>query len=107
MTNSSLLVSRAGATTLAEVTALGLPAILIPSPYVTNDHQTKNAQSLVTVGAAEMLKDQELTEELLVDKVDKIMEDEQRRKQMSMASKQLGIPDASKRLYKLAQSLIR
>ena len=46
MANSDLLIGRAGATSIAEFTALGLPAILIPSPYVTNDHQTKNAQKL-------------------------------------------------------------
>lgn len=46
------IVGRAGATSLAEITALGIPTILIPSPYVTNDHQTKNAMSLVNKDAA-------------------------------------------------------
>ncbi len=56
MAASDLLVGRAGATSIAELTALGLPAILIPSPYVTNDHQTKNAMSLVHAHAAKMIK---------------------------------------------------
>ena len=49
MANTDLMVGRAGATSIAEFTALGLPAILIPSPYVTNDHQTKTRKSLVKV----------------------------------------------------------
>ena len=73
MANTDLMVGRAGATSIAEFTALGLPAILIPSPYVTNDHQTKNAQSLVKVGAVEMIPDAELTGARLVAAIDDIL----------------------------------
>ncbi|MGM0123697.1 undecaprenyldiphospho-muramoylpentapeptide beta-N-acetylglucosaminyltransferase [Enterococcus sp. AZ194] len=106
MVNSTLLVGRAGATSIAEFTALGLPAILIPSPYVTNDHQTKNAQSLVNVGAVEMIADAELTGEKLVAVVDSIMNDETKQKAMAQASKKEGIPDAAKRLYNMVKEII-
>lgn len=106
MANCDLLVGRAGATSIAEFTGLGLPAILVPSPYVTNDHQTKNAVSLVNAGAAAMIKDSELTEDNLVATVDKIMADEALLKEMAIRSKAQGIPDASKRLYDLVQSII-
>ncbi|WP_207941719.1 undecaprenyldiphospho-muramoylpentapeptide beta-N-acetylglucosaminyltransferase [Enterococcus sp. DIV2402] len=106
MVNCDLLIGRAGATSIAEFTGLGLPAILIPSPYVTNDHQTKNAMSLVHAGAVKMIKDSELTAENLVVTVDEIMNDEVLRKQMAEASKEQGITDASERLYQLVQSLI-
>lgn len=82
-----LMVGRAGATSIAEFTALGLPAILIPSPYVTNDHQTKNAESLVKSGAVEMIADKELTGQNLVDTIDAILLDESRRQSMAEASK--------------------
>ncbi|AUB52073.1 undecaprenyldiphospho-muramoylpentapeptide beta-N-acetylglucosaminyltransferase [Enterococcus mundtii] len=106
MAASDLLVGRAGATSIAELTALGLPAILIPSPYVTNDHQTKNAMSLVRVGAAKMIADGELDGDSLGAAINEIMTDETLQKSMSTASKTLGIPDASERLYQLAKSLI-
>lgn len=106
MAASDLLVGRAGATSIAELTALGLPAILIPSPYVTNDHQTKNAMSLVRVGAAKMITDEELDGDSLGATINEIMADETLQQSMSTASKTLGIPDASERLYQLAKSLI-
>lgn len=87
MANTDLMVGRAGATSIAEFTALGLPAILIPSPYVTNDHQTKNAQSLVKVGAVEMIPDAELTGARLVAAIDDILLNNEKRQQMATASK--------------------
>ncbi|MGX7195595.1 undecaprenyldiphospho-muramoylpentapeptide beta-N-acetylglucosaminyltransferase [Enterococcus olivae] len=106
MANCELLIGRAGATSIAEFTGLGLPAILIPSPYVTNDHQTKNAMSLVHAGAVKMIADSDLTEENLVVAVDTIMNDEVLRNQMAEASKSQGITDASERLYQLVKTLI-
>jgi UDP-N-acetylglucosamine--N-acetylmuramyl-(pentapeptide) pyrophosphoryl-undecaprenol N-acetylglucosamine transferase len=106
MVNSTLLVGRAGATSIAELTALGLPAVLIPSPYVTNDHQTKNAQSLVNVGAVEMISDAELTGEKLIQVIDSIMNDPEKQERMARASKEEGIPDASKRLYNVVKEII-
>ena len=107
MANVELVVGRAGATSIAEFTALGLPAILIPSPYVTNDHQTKNAQSLVKIGAVEMIPDQELTGIVLVDRIDKIMTDQEKHAKMTSASKKEGIPDASDRLYDIVKEIIK
>lgn len=106
MANCELLVGRAGATSIAEFTGLGLPAVLIPSPYVTNDHQAKNAMSLVKNGAAKMIRDDQLTAENLVATVDEIMEDDALLQQMSAESKKQGIPDAAERLYQLVQSII-
>lgn len=100
-----LLVGRAGATSISEFTALGLPAVLIPSPYVTADHQTKNAQSLVDAGAAFMIKDDNLTAETLVKSIDEIMQNQTKRQQMANASKTEGIPDASSRLYRLIKEI--
>ena len=107
MASSDLLVGRAGATSIAEFTALGIPAVLVPSPYVTNDHQTKNAMSLVHAGAAKMIADNELTGESLSQTINEIMGDEELQKQMCRASKEQGIPDASKRLYDLVKQIIK
>lgn len=107
MANVDLLIGRAGATSIAELTALGLPAILIPSPYVTNDHQTKNAQSLVNAGAVNMITDADLTGETLVSAVDEIMGDSERRLAMAEASRKEGIPDAAERLWSLVNELVK
>lgn len=91
----SLVVSRSGATTLSELTSLGIPSILIPSPNVTEDHQTKNALSLEHRGAAVVLKESELNADSLVEKIDSLLKDNNKRIAMSRASKALGKPNAS------------
>ncbi|GER71005.1 UDP-N-acetylglucosamine--N-acetylmuramyl-(pentapeptide) pyrophosphoryl-undecaprenol N-acetylglucosamine transferase 1 [Weizmannia acidilactici] len=100
-----LVVSRAGATTLAELTALGLPGILIPSPYVTNNHQEKNARTLVESGAALMLLEKDLSPSKLVSLIDRILLDKDQLVKMRMASRNLGIRDASWRLYEVMENL--
>ena len=107
MANVDLLIGRAGATSIAELTALGLPAILIPSPYVTNDHQTKNAQSLVNAGAVKMITDADLTGKKLVEAVDEIMGDPEKKAMMAKASRQEGIPDAAERLWSLVNEIVK
>lgn len=107
MANVDLLIGRAGATSIAEFTALGLPAILIPSPYVTNDHQTKNALSLVKAGAVKMISDAELTGDNLVESVDQIMGDPELKERMAKASRQEGIPDAAERLWSLVNEIVK
>ena len=78
MRSSDLLVSRAGATTLCEITSLGMPAILIPSPYVPNNHQYYNAMSLVEREAAVMIEEKDLSAEKLFATVRDIIDDDER-----------------------------
>ncbi|MDR2464808.1 MAG: undecaprenyldiphospho-muramoylpentapeptide beta-N-acetylglucosaminyltransferase [Streptococcaceae bacterium] len=106
LANASLMVGRSGATSIAEITALGLPAIFIPSPYVTNDHQTKNAKALVDTGAAKLILDEELNGETLVQAIDSVFCEPSVLKEMSEASTGLGVKDANQRLYKLAKEII-
>lgn len=105
LANVDVVVGRAGATSLAEITSLGLPSILIPSPNVTNDHQTKNAQSLVNKNAAIMVKNAELTKETLLSSIDQVMLNPNVKEQMKEASKNEGIQDATDRLYRLIVEL--
>jgi UDP-N-acetylglucosamine--N-acetylmuramyl-(pentapeptide) pyrophosphoryl-undecaprenol N-acetylglucosamine transferase len=94
---ADLVVSRAGATTIAELTALGKPAILVPYPYAAADHQTINATTLVEKGAAVMIRDGELNRSLKHNIIE-LLNDEKKRNHMSTASKSLGKPDASARI---------
>lgn len=102
-----LIVSRAGATSLAEITALGLPSILIPSPYVTANHQEKNARSLSEHHAAIMIQEQGLNGDFLLLQIEKILLNEKKLTDMKKASKDLGIPDAALRLYQVMKEIAK
>ncbi len=78
MAASDLLVSRAGATTLCEITSIGMPSVLIPSPYVPNNHQFFNANALVKNDAAIMIEEKDLSASFLKEKIDSIINDEER-----------------------------
>lgn len=101
-----LVVARAGATTLAELTALGLPSILVPSPYVTNNHQEKNARSLSDKGAAILRLEKDLTGSQLIKDIDSILLNPIKLDEMKHASTKIGMPDAAARLYKVMQDLL-
>ena len=83
MKASKLLVSRAGATTLCEITALGMPSILIPSPYVPNNHQYFNALALVNEKAAIMLEEKDLSASSLNKLVSEIINDDNKLEELS------------------------
>lgn len=107
LSKSHLFLGRSGSTTIAEVTALGLPAIYVPSPNVTADQQTKNAQEYVDQGAAQIIPDGELTGERLVEAISAILEDNESYQKMQAASRKAGVPDASERLYQLVKEISR
>lgn len=91
---ASLVVSRAGATTLAEVTAVGKPSLLVPYPFAADDHQRHNAEALVAGGAARMLLEQDLTAEALGRAIGDLMRDAARRRAMGQAARGLARPEA-------------
>jgi len=95
MKAAGLIVSRAGATTLAEVTAAGRPAILIPLPTATDDHQRHNARALEAAGAAELMDQRDLTGERIADRMIALAGDRERRRRMSVAARQLARPRAA------------
>lgn len=83
MRSSTLLVSRAGATTLSEITSLGIPSILIPSPYVPNNHQYYNAKSLVDKNAALMIEEKDFSADKLTKTINSIINDDKVLKSLS------------------------
>jgi UDP-N-acetylglucosamine--N-acetylmuramyl-(pentapeptide) pyrophosphoryl-undecaprenol N-acetylglucosamine transferase len=94
-TAADLVVCRAGATTLAEITTLGKPAILIPYPYAVDDHQRANAEVLVEAGAAHLILDAELTPERVSQVIDTLFTNRQQLEAMARAAAALGRPDAT------------
>jgi UDP-N-acetylglucosamine--N-acetylmuramyl-(pentapeptide) pyrophosphoryl-undecaprenol N-acetylglucosamine transferase len=90
-----LVIARAGATSLAEMCAIGRPAILIPYAHAAEDHQSKNAESLASVGAALVLREQGLTADYLALRVCDLLDDEGRRRTMAEAARRKGRPEAA------------
>jgi UDP-N-acetylglucosamine--N-acetylmuramyl-(pentapeptide) pyrophosphoryl-undecaprenol N-acetylglucosamine transferase len=98
MKAAGLVVSRAGATTLAELTAAGRPAILIPLPTATDDHQRHNARALENAGAAELIEQRDLTGDRLADRVLDLARDREGRRRMAAAARQLARPQAAEEI---------
>ena len=104
--NVDLVVCRSGATTLTELTALGLASILIPSPYVTNNHQEANARSLVDQGAASMILEKDLNAQTMLAEIDHILLDSHKKEAMAASAKKMEITDASSRLTSMIHEIM-
>lgn len=104
---ADLVVSRAGATTLAELTALGRPAILVPYPYAAGNHQEMNAQRLNEMGAARVILDHDLDGELLAKNIRALYDDVNARSDMQRASRSLGRPEAAQKVVEILKSLLK
>lgn len=92
---ADLIVCRAGATTVAEITTVGRAALFIPFPFAADDHQTVNARSLVDAGAAEMITQKDLNGEVLARKIGAFADDRSRLAAMAAMARSLGRPEAA------------
>ncbi len=104
---ADVVVSRAGATTLAEITALGKPAILVPYPYAAGRHQECNALKLREMGAAFMMPEDEMRGETLAKNIRELYDNGALRAEMQRSSQGLGRPDACSKIVDIAMSLVR
>lgn len=106
MKNTDLIVSRAGASTISEIVALGIPSILIPSPYVANNHQFKNAMDLVSTGSAVMIEEKDLKGDILVRKIDEILSDSDKIKSIKDNLKSLAVNNSASLIYDNIKELV-
>ena len=104
--NVDLVIARGGATTAAEICALKVPSIIIPSPYVSNNHQYINAVELEKVNAARIIKEEDLTAEVLIKQIDELINDDQLLEEMSNNSFTLAKVDASKDILALINGIL-
>lgn len=104
---ASLVVCRAGSSTLSELTAVGLPSVLVPSPNVTDNHQEGNARGLEASGAAVVVVEKGLELGATVDRVRGLVEDGAGLAKMAAAAKELGRLDTAERVAELVEGLIR
>jgi UDP-N-acetylglucosamine--N-acetylmuramyl-(pentapeptide) pyrophosphoryl-undecaprenol N-acetylglucosamine transferase len=104
---STLIVCRGGSSTLAEVTAMGLPAIVVPYPFAVADHQSHNAAALAETGAAVLINDGDFTGERLVAETCGLLREPERLNAMREASRRLGKPDAAERVAQMLREVAR
>ncbi len=105
--DTDLIISRAGASTIAEITAIGLPAILVPSPYVTHNHQYMNAKELADLGACTIVDEESFSSLTVISKIDEILNNADVYKKMKENCKKLGICDSATKIYDEIRKLIR
>ena len=103
---TDLMITRAGASTMSEILVLNVPSIFIPSPYVTNNHQYKNAMDLVKQKAALVLEEKDLTKDNLISLIDKTFKDKEEYDKMKNNLKKLGIKDSGERIYEVLKGMI-
>ncbi|HEY2433675.1 MAG TPA: undecaprenyldiphospho-muramoylpentapeptide beta-N-acetylglucosaminyltransferase [Vicinamibacterales bacterium] len=107
MTEADVIVARAGATTIAELTAAGRAAILVPLPTATDDHQKKNAEVLARAGAAEVIEQQDLTGPGLAERLLALTHDPEGRARIAAAARRFARPDAARTIVDRALALCR
>lgn len=105
MKKADLVVTRCGASTLAEIISLKLPSILIPSPYVPNNHQYINGMDFVNKHAGVMIEEKDLTGEKLVKTIDSLINDDKILNEMKENLADLGVDDSATRIYELLKKL--
>ena len=103
---SDILVCRSGAMTITEISLLGKPAIFIPLPNVSNDHQTYNAKTLENIDAAKIIKNDELTGEKLDSIINSMISDKEKLKKMGKNATKIALADAEDRIYKEITKLL-
>jgi len=104
---ADVVVCRAGATSIAELTVLGIPSVLVPYPHATADHQRENAQALARAGGAVVLEDDELSGAALVEAISPLLDDEQRYAGMARGARAFGRPDAAEGVARIVLELAR
>lgn len=106
MKNTDLIVTRAGASTLSEIIALKVPSILIPSPYVPNNHQYINAMDLVNENAADILEERDLNSENLISKMENLLDDNKKLDEMKKNLSNLGIDNSAELIYQNIREIV-
>lgn len=106
MKDMDLIVSRAGASSMAEITSLGIPSILIPSPFVANNHQYYNALSLVNENAGDMILEKDLSSDVLIEHIDNILNNKEKYNEIKNNLKRISKTDSATVIYEEIKKII-
>ena len=105
MAAADLMICRAGAITIGELTAMGVPSVIIPSPYVTANHQEHNARALEEQGAAVVILEKDLNGHILYNQVMDLLKNREQLSKMSRNARKAGITNATEKIYSIVQEL--
>lgn len=105
--STDLIVTRAGATTIAEITTLGVPSIIVPSPHVSNNHQEYNASLLEKRGASVVIKEKNLNKDNLVSTIDLLINNDKILSEMKKSNKDIGVKDSATVIAKIIENLAK
>ena len=103
---TDVLISRAGATTMSEIISYKVPTILIPSPYVTDNHQFKNAKSLVDKNAAILIEEKDLNQNILIKNIEELLNNKEKVKKIKEELSKLYIPNSKSKIYEVITDTI-
>lgn len=106
MKQADIMVTRSGASTIAEITAIGLPSIMVPSPYVTHNHQMKNALALEKEGACKIIPEDRFEKDTLIPAIDELLNDDKQLQTMKIALEQRSVKNSATRIYEEAKKLV-
>lgn len=106
MAAADVVLCRAGASTISELTAIAKPSILVPSPNVTANHQEKNARVLASQGAAVLLLEKDCQGDALYEQADGLLRDRSRREEMVRALNSMAVPDAGEKIYQTLREIM-
>ena len=107
MAAADVVLCRAGASTISELTAIEKPSILVPSPNVTANHQEKNARVLADQGAAVLLREADCVKDTLYETANMLLCDKERRSAMSAALHEMAVPDAGDKIYETLRGIMK
>ena len=107
MKSCDLIITRSGASTIAEITAIALPSIMVPSPYVTHNHQMKNALALEKEGACKIISEENFEKDIVLKEIDTLLNQKGTYQKMKKALEKFAITDSAERIYKEAKKLVR
>lgn len=105
--DADLVVSRAGAVTISEITAVGIPSILIPFPFATENHQEYNARSLEKQGAAIVILEKDLSPDILNQQIMSLINNREQMNRMAKNAKKMGVVDAVEKIGAIIEELIK
>ncbi len=107
MAAADLVLCRSGASSISELAAIAKPSVLVPSPNVTADHQTKNARILSNAGGAVLLPEKECSGERLYEVISQLLHSPEKRAEMTRKLSELSIPDANEKIFETLKGLLR
>ena len=107
MKDTYLLISRAGASTISEILALKIPSILIPSPYVANNHQYYNALDLVNMGVAELIEEKNLTTDLIQVSINELVNNKDKYDELKKNLEKLNNKSSSTIIYESIKEMLK